>query len=988
MKKKTIAITMAVFLFIHSMIHINGATDASILSDEVTDIFYARQIGESIINNLNFRDLQPNHWAREPITRLGALEIIKGYTNNSFRPNQTVTKEESLALLIRLIGREEEAILAAQQIALANPENEALINRWSKGYLQVANRLGLITGAQYNDSLNLDQASLDPNVSFIRQSPVSREQIAKWIIEAINSVNPDIEPVYTQQAIFNYSDWTNMGVEFTPYIEAVIRNQIMVGSNGRFEPKKSLTRAELAQVIKNMDSLLYKSMNLEQKAGIIGGIKDDNTMNSLTQTANRTLLVRNNEGKMEGLVFEYKRNAGLQIATKDAPVYQNGQVGSMLLLKEGEEIEYLVNSETKEILYIYSKGIQKQETVTGKLQPLTDIDKGEITIKTDAGTLFTYPMRAGLYDIENGTIRIGQVSYTNERAPVDSYVTLTLQGLIVTDIKLIGTKELKAEVSGIVKENNTDFSYITIIDWNGKEVTKKYLKNNLIVEKQNYYDEEDEIGYIDEMFPDFRFDERDSDIDAIEAGDIVHMLVDTTNADYITSISARTNYIVKHGRINKIVYKGGEGADIIITYDDSSTSTYLVEAGIPILKSGKNIGILNLVPGDVVRMLINQAVIEPGTIKETIKEIIIDEYGNQVANIYKGKLGDIIKTQRKLTIKDSYQLSSLGWGSYAPARALDFSNNDARYFQDNKQISLEYAEKYLTNPNIEAYIVTSKYYETEKVEKITFRDGRDSVLPSNNIIYSNGLDKMKLLNEIGTIGMDSGTIVIKNGRLVQPGNVFSPDYAQVILNGNARAAIINIEPEPNNDAISIFRGRIGSVDKNTSFQVQSQAILKDMEWIYSPIPRIFTINHNTRIYDENGRIPFDEFIDYSENSKVDEVFTIIAEGTDAKLLIKNPYAREGVKGQIYEINNDNIMIKDALVYSSATKKWSNLSLSNSYAGIDIDASTVIIKNNNIISPEELKIGDKIRVMTTEDLANKLLLTSERNVGGVILFVEK
>lgn len=986
MKRKILAMALATLFVIHSVMVIYGATDGTILSETVSNIYTARAIGNSVIENIRFTDLAANHWAKEPVTRLGALDIVKGYSSR-YNPGASVSKEEALALLVRLIGREQDAIQAAQRLANQDT-NEALSTSWSKGYMSVANTLGLITAAEYQDAISDDQTTLDEE-SFRRESAVSREQIAKWIVQAVNAVNPALlTPVYQQQAIFNYSDWNNMGVEYTPYIEAVIREGIMVGDNGRFQPKSSLTRAELAQVIKNMEDILYASMTITQKGGVIGAIIDNSSIDPLTGTATKSFLIRNNEGKVDQLNFEYKRDSGNQIATKDTPVYQAGQINGMLSLKEGESIEYLVDQETNELLYIYSKGIEKPITITGILQPLTTLENGQITVKTNSGTLFTYPVRAGLYDLTNNTIIIGEDVIKIANAPVNSSVTLTVQNNVVTDIAYKGEQAVSSEISGIVKENNTSFSYITIIDWNGNEITKSYSKSQVVVEKQNFYDESDEIGYIDEMFPDYEFDDRDSDVEWVEAGDIVHMKIDPTNKDYVTNISAKTNYVVKYGTVRDISYKGADGANVMITYDDQSIGSFALSTDIPILKSGKNVGLMNLLPGDVVRMLVNQAVIEPGTVKETVKEMVVDEYGNQVANVYKGQMGTINKSQRKVSLFDIYQLSNIGWTNHEAAKSLDISASGIEYYHDGKQISLDYAERYLVQDTIEAYIVTSEYYGDEKIEKITFRDGRDSVLAPSNVTYSNGLDKLTLLTQSGSISMDQGTIVIKNGKIVQVGNIFSPDYAQVILNGNGKAAIVNIEPEPNNDAVSVFRGRIKSIKEGESFQVESHAVLMDMKWVYSPIPRIFNIDHHTQIIGDNGPMTLDEFIDYSETSQVDEVFTILAEGTNANYIVKNPYAQEGVKGQIYELENDSLMIKDAVVYSKTNNKWSTLSLKNNYAEVNLLDNSLIIKNNKVIDADELEIGDQIRVMTTEDLSAKLLQTSERDVDGYIVFVEK
>ncbi|MBC7958607.1 MAG: S-layer homology domain-containing protein, partial [Vallitaleaceae bacterium] len=482
MRKKITAVILVMVLLLQCFWISFGATDLSILSEKVSNVYVARPVGGAIIKNIAFSDIG-SHWAQEPISRLGALEIIKGYSDGRYHPGANVSKEVALALIMRVMGNEAASIQAAQTLAVTNPITDSLSTNWAKGYLQVASTAGLITAANLADALVADQSTLDPAVNFIRTDAATREQIAKWIVDAIALINPgQIAPIYTQQAIFNYSDWQNMGVDFTPYIEAVTQNKIMVGSGGRFDPKGSVTRAEMAQVIENIDEILYSTMKIDRKGGTVGAVNDSNDMNTLTGLSTRSFLIRNEDGLVDQLNFEYNKNALNQIGTKDAPVYQNGVLKGMMSLREGDTIEYLVSQATNELLYINKRGTGVKTEINGILQPLTDVSKGEITIKTEAGVLFTYQMRAGLYEAATSSIKIGQDFYNNDRAPVSHHITLTLQDNIVTDIAYEGDLRLYNEVSGIIKAINPKLSYLTIVDSQGKVVTKYYKKASVVVE--------------------------------------------------------------------------------------------------------------------------------------------------------------------------------------------------------------------------------------------------------------------------------------------------------------------------------------------------------------------------------------------------------------------------------------------------------------------------------------------------------------------------
>ncbi len=988
--KKLITYICVLTLMMSSIV-VSAEADPGILKEQVQNVYVARSGAKAIIENLRFSDVKANNWAIEPIMRFGALEVIKGYNEKAgkeYRPKVNITNEETLAVLLRVLGMEAAAQQAGNQLLANNPDlPDHVLTLWTKGYLQLATNMGLITQDNLDDALLEEQNELLPEENFIRRGPITREQLAVWIVKVINSKDPNmIAPLYEQQEVFNYSDWEKIDRENIPYVEAVIEKKILVGNNGKFGPKGHVTREQMAQVLKNIDNMIYDTLNVRIESGMVSYIEDSNVMGATNSTAKRRILIRDENGKVNEVNFEYERNANDQIFTKDVPVLIDGKIGGLLSIREGEYMEYLIDKTTNEMVYAYSKGIDKPYVVEGALQPLTDIENGQITVKNASGVAFTYTIKDSLYNKTTKKILINDMDVESDYAPISKQIELYIENNIVTKITTVKGAPLFSEISGIVKENEPMFGYITIMTWDGRELTKHY-KSSISVEKQQYYDTEDEIGYIDEMFPDFRFDPRDSTIEDIEAGDMVFIRL-ASNQDKIMSISAKTNYVVKYGTIKYLVHNGTEGIRINVEFDDLSTSVFDVPANIPVKKAGKNMVQSDLQEGQVIKMLINQAIFEPGTMTEMVKEIQIDEYGNTVTNIYKGKLGNINKAARSLTLLNTYTLTKAGWRDYEKAKVLDISNKYITYFLDGKQISLEYALNYLKVLDIHVYVAMEKYYDGEKIIKINFGTGRDQVLNQDNITYSNGINTFRMLGSTNNIRTNPGTIVIKNGKLLESNNIVSPDYVQVVLNGANTAAVVNVTPEPSIAATSIFRGRIQSINENTSMSVQSFALLLGMNWIYSPIPRVFTTDYDTVIVDSNGIVSHEDFIDYTQKTKVNKVYTIISDGTKAKYIVENPYCKEGVKGEIYETGTGYINIKDTIVYNTTNNLWSDLSYTNSYAKINLKQNSIIIKNNEVITPDQLEQGDVIRVLTTENLITKLAVFTTRDVDGYIILVER
>lgn len=990
-RKKIWAIVACVLLLSQLGVYAAVDTDQSIQTAPVDNVYEGRDTAQALIRNIQFQDVATSSWAAKAVARMGALEVVKGYNTNGtyrFRPNANVSNQEALAFILRALGMEDEAKTAAEGIQGA--ADEGTLTLWSKGYLTVANQMGLITADELADALVQDQTLLDPELNFMREDPVSRQQLAMWLVQGMNAQDPNsIAPLYRQQSVLNYRDWQSIGTEYVPYVEAVTAAKIMNGDGSNFKPTSSLTRAELVQTIANLGDRLYDAMGLTMKSGYIGHMERSITRQTTTGTWTDTARIRRDDGGVDQLVRSTESNPLGQVNVNEIVVYDNGSVGTMNLLQEGDVVQYLVDDATDTVYYVEVEGGYSVAYQTGRLEPLTDVENGRITITNELGQKETFYLSSGLYRASTDEILIGDTWVPLASAPVTNPVTLEKTGNIVTAIDFSDGQNNGLEISGLVIENNTDYHYLRIEDWDGNQMTKYYRDNDMTVEKQAYYDTEDQIGYLDELFPVYAMDEDDTTMATIEAGDIIHIRLDPNNTDYITMARAKTNYTVKYGEVTTVRDRGDAGVTMTVTMSDGSVATYPVAENVPVIEGTVNKRVLDIGAGDIVRLLVNQSVASPGTIRETIKEVSIDPYGNVVNTIYKGELGAINKNQQTMTMLNGFELLQTGWRAYSSAMSMDISGKEIQYYYGNQPISLDYADKYLRSEGTDMYIVTEDYHNSERVTKVTFRDGRDSVIDYNNVTTTNGVNQVEVQNYSQSIGLDEGTIVVKNGKMVSPSNIMAPDYAQVVLNGNNQAAVLRIEPEPNNESISIMRGRIARIDEYEDFTVQSYAQLTGNRWIYSPIERVFEMDYRTVIKDGEDTLGLDDFIGYSEATKVDEVYTIIADGTKATHVVSMPYTTEAIKGEIYDIAADGsgLSLKDTMTYSDTTREWKALSYTNSYSMADIQPESIVIKNNQVIDLDQLRVGDTIRVMTTVDLAEELKLNETRNVPAYIMLVE-
>ena len=982
MKKRIAALALAFTLSTQSAICAFADTDDYIFTDTPQNVYSGRSQAYDIIRNINFTDIPEDHYARQSIMQNGALDFIKGYSG-TYNPDGIVSKQEALAFLLRVIGRENDALNLAPTLQAAAPENSSLRSLWSIGYLNIARQLGLITNADYNNALLEDQATLEePN--FRRSAPVTRQELAKWIFDTMRIAKPTVfTTTNTPQALYRFSDWETISPNNITAVEAIITNNIMEGIDGRFRPNSTITRAEMSVILKNLDSIYFNTMGITVASGTVGAIRDN--QQNLGSDANvwRNYLIRNSAGHIDAIRLPYEISSSPQRQYLDVPVYKNGQIGGLTSLAEGDQIEYFIRSSTSEVLFINVTNRSVASEVTGRLYEVDPIAQ-TINIQDSSGRHFIYHLADGLLKIDEdiaeklakgeelkeedaGKIYLrADLSDRNiTMLPYGSRYRLSLVGSVVTKIEYVGEPTLINEVRGIVLENNAQFSYLTILNNDGRELTYEYFSNDMVVEKQQHYDLTDEVGYFDEMFPYYKYDPRDTVISDIEAGDIVFVRANPNNPNQIASISAATNYTMKYGKIMSFTFDG-DIAQVLVEYENKQTAWFDVPAGIHLSRDGRPISMADIQVGDWTKLLVNQAILQPGYIIESVKEMTIEGDEHFISTIVKGQLAGINAVQNQLLIQNAQVLTKMGWTNHKQLDQFSLAGKDIEFYNGSQRISLDYALQYLRRANGEVYIALENNFTGEKVRKVTFRPDRDTVLAPDTIVSSNGSGAFMILSNASVIETDEGTIVRRHGRLVSGKDIIVPDYATVILNGQNRAAVVDISEAPDNSGMSIVRGRIQSVDQGNSFTVQSMALLTGVDWVYTPVQRQFTIDYNTLFLNQTGFVDSATFLDYGDTSVLDRVYTIIVDGSKATRVIESPYANQAVRGTIYNVADDGtISIRDAHYYNRTTGAWLRVSSENNVITINTTPTTIISKNSNFITTNALQEGEQIRMMINE-----------------------
>jgi len=206
-----------------------------------------------------FNDIHDFEWARSAIEKMALKGIIKGVGENLFAPAKSVTKIEALAMIIRVMGWEEDADVLTDLISKGKKEDKLKnkIQDWGKGYVELALDKGLI------DEIDLLQENFT--------TPAIRQEVAKYIIRALGKED-EAQKYMTEKLRFKDASAVQIGA--VGYVYLIDKLGIMMGdTSNSFQPNKPVTRAEMAALTERLDEKVDSDTDSEV-TGIITKLEE------------------------------------------------------------------------------------------------------------------------------------------------------------------------------------------------------------------------------------------------------------------------------------------------------------------------------------------------------------------------------------------------------------------------------------------------------------------------------------------------------------------------------------------------------------------------------------------------------------------------------------------------------------------------------------------------------------------------------------------
>jgi len=170
-----------------------------------------------------------NHYAKAYIARMSALNIIAGYPEGTFGPNDTLLACHYLTMLVKALG--------------FTPEVPRGQPYWIP-YVEIALQEGLVFEGEIADYTG----------------PLTREVAAAISTRALMKYEPAPAEMYYDYNVTKMSDFVYVADQYKQSVVLAYRMGLFMGSNNIFEPKGTFTRAQGAIII---NKLLDKNIRVE-----------------------------------------------------------------------------------------------------------------------------------------------------------------------------------------------------------------------------------------------------------------------------------------------------------------------------------------------------------------------------------------------------------------------------------------------------------------------------------------------------------------------------------------------------------------------------------------------------------------------------------------------------------------------------------------------------------------------------------------------------
>ncbi len=178
---------------------------------------------------VSFKDVAKDAWYERAVSFIAAREITAGTGNGNFSPEAKLTRGEFLVMLMK-------AYSIAPDLNLKDNFADAGSTYYS-GYLAAAKKLGISSGVGNN--------------MFAPEKEITRQEMFNLLYNVLK-VTGQLPQGHSGKTLSDFTDVEQIDAWAKEAMTVLVKTGTVGGSNGKLFPANTTTRAEMAQVLKNL----------------------------------------------------------------------------------------------------------------------------------------------------------------------------------------------------------------------------------------------------------------------------------------------------------------------------------------------------------------------------------------------------------------------------------------------------------------------------------------------------------------------------------------------------------------------------------------------------------------------------------------------------------------------------------------------------------------------------------------------------------------
>lgn len=427
------------------------------------------------------------------------------------------------------------------------------------------------------------------------------------------------------------------------------------------------------------------------------------------------------------------------------------------------------------------------------------------------------------------------------------------------------------------------------------------------------------------------------------------------------------------------------GMFVQVKLDRGLEKQYYINSDTAYVKGKSHVDISTMYEGDRVKLKLSSAT------SSVVEEIEIIQNGTLVQNLYKGQLHTVNVRNNRLIVTDAHPFEDWEFGTRPHNNLTTFSfTNNTSIYAGNKKINKNQLQYYRNN---EVYYVTTKQFGREMVEKVVVLENNERTF-YDQIMTVDTSNQFFRLKNFGLMYYHNGSILVRNGRLVEPSTLTAWGTAFVLTDGVKKSNtthVVNITNDsflsPNLAAHELYFGKLSLVEQdNYVLEIDDYTKLDNGShaWLYEEeAARTLSFSNSTVVTQSVGStgVAIASSLQVHEGKygyfyvKDGHIQAVHLVGKD-KLQPTTTMA-----GRIASIK----MIDKGSIGVDATAELEVKDVSQWYEGAWLDtgrlnrlelSQVLIIKDGKRITIDQLKPNDRIVIFTDDTFDAQIILVNE------------